>query len=138
LILTSGGIGERRFHIAKDDGVKGSAVYADEFIAKDDIIGVYTGVRTAKSDSSTYRWSYYSKPIFRGQEVHIGIDAMHGGNMLRFINDGKKESLNVDVISVPWENRWYRIYTAMKDIYPGEELMVSYGSGYWKKRDFSL
>jgi SET domain-containing protein len=125
LIPTSGGIGERRFHIA------------NEFIAKDAIIGVYTGVRTAKSDSSTYEWNYYSKPIFRGQEVHIGIDGMHGGNMLRFINDGKEESLNVDVISVPWENRWYRIYTAMKDIFPGEELMVSYGSGYWEDREFS-
>jgi hypothetical protein len=34
LISTSGGIGERRFYIRKDSGIKGSAVYADEFIPK--------------------------------------------------------------------------------------------------------
>jgi SET domain-containing protein len=132
LIAKSGGIGERRYYIAKDSGIKGSGVYADEFMPENTLIGVYTGVRTAASQDTKYEWGYQSKPLYEGQEVNIGNDAMFGGNMLRFINDGKPENLNCNAVQVAWENRWYIVYMAKKDIHPGQELTVSYGSGYWK------
>jgi hypothetical protein len=137
LIAKSGGIGERRFYVAKDAGVKGSGVYANEFMAKDTLIGVFTGVRTTSRDSSTYTWNYQSEPIYKGHELDIGNDAMYAGNMLRFFNDGKKEHLNCKMVAVAWENRWFRVYMVEKDIYPGQELLISYGSGYWKGRDFA-
>jgi hypothetical protein len=137
LIATNGGIGEHRYYIAKEDGIKGSSVYADEFLPNNTLIGVYTGVRTHQSDDTKYEWNYYSRPLFEGEPLPIGLDAMYGGNMLRFINDGKLENINVDAVSIPWENRWFRLYFASRDIHPGQELLVSYGSGYWQERDFA-
>jgi SET domain-containing protein len=132
LIAKSGGIGERRYYIAKDSGIKGSGVYADEFMPENTLIGVYTGVRVPVSQDTKYEWGYQSIPLYEGNPLPLGINRMYEGNMLRFLNDGKPENLNCRPVGVVWENRWYIVYMAKKDIYPGQELTVSYGSGYWE------
>jgi hypothetical protein len=137
LLAKNGGIGERRYYIAKDSGIKGSSVYADEFMSKFTLIGVFTGVRDLASKDKKYEWGYPSIPLNDGVPIAIGTDAMHGGNMLRFFNDGNPENLNCEAVTIAWENRWYIVYTAKKDIYPGQELTVSYGPRYWDKRGFT-
>jgi hypothetical protein len=133
LIASSGGENEHRYYISKS-GDKGHGVYANEFMPKYTLIGVYTGIRTSTSEDTTYEWNYLSTPIVDDEELPIGLDGREAGNMLRFINDGK--NLNIRMVSVAWNNRWYTIYSASKDIHVGEELMVSYGSGYWEEREF--
>lgn len=132
----SGGTGERRFYVARA-GEKGWRCFADEFMAKNTLLGVYTGVRTAQSLDSKYEWSYPSRVVnAKNETVYIGLDAMFGGNMLRFINDGNTESLNCRMQRVAWNNRWFTLYLTKRDVYPGDELLISYGSGYWESRDF--
>lgn len=140
VVATSGGRGEKRYYISKS-GEKGYGVFADAFITKGSVIGVYTGVRTAAAETTKYEWKYQSNPfrhkqIQGGERVAIGTDASKSGNALRFINDGDQEKLNCKMVAVAWRNRWYPVYVATKDIYPGDELMISYGANYWKRRKF--
>lgn len=129
-----GGRGEKRFYV-KGAGEKGYGVFANEYIKRMSIIGLYTGERTASSLDTKYEWTYQSEPEDNfGDKVYIGTDGKYMGNMLRFINDGKY--INCKMVQVVWKNRWYPIYVATKDIHPGEELSVSYGSSYWEDRDF--
>ncbi len=58
--------------------------------------------------------------------VNLSINALHEGNMLRFIND-YKEDYNVKVLYVPLNNIWKIYYVALTTILPGEELSISYG-----------
>jgi hypothetical protein len=127
LISTGGGINERRYYISKA-GIKGHGIFANVYIPKDSLIGVYTGYLSAGYVYGTYSWDYFSV-----SSMPIQTDSMQGGNMLRFINDGKDENLNCGVVSVAWENRWHTLYVAIKDIHVGEELTVSYGNGMFLK-----
>lgn len=54
----------------------------------------------------------------------------------RFVNDDKARRHNIRVLQIPNRNRWHHLYLASVDIAPGDELFVSYGSAYWKKREF--
>jgi SET domain-containing protein len=136
LIDSSGGVDERRFYVA-EAGAKGHGVFADELIYKGDIIGVYTGVRTVEKIEELgydydYEWSYYSRPVVNGKELTIGLDGKYSGNMLRFLNDGK--IVNCENITIAWNNRWHAVVIAMENIQIGDELQLSYGSGYWEDR----
>jgi hypothetical protein len=138
-VEAGGGENERRFYVAKA-GDKGYGVFADEFIQKGDIIGVYTGVLTVESKEIEYdydyEWSYYSRPIVNGKELIIGLDGKNKGNMLRFLNDG--DVVNCENITVAWNNRWHAVVIAMSDIQVGDELQLSYGSGFWEDREGSF
>jgi hypothetical protein len=37
-----------------------------------------------------------------------------------------------------WNNLWHVLYVTNRAIKPGEELTVSYGSGYWSGRQHEL
>ena len=60
----------------------------------------------------------------------FSVDAMHQGNLLRFVNDA--DPLNLVTKKDQGGNI---LYYAIRDIYPGEELFVDYGPNYWKFRN---
>ncbi|KAI8905832.1 hypothetical protein EDD86DRAFT_256877 [Gorgonomyces haynaldii] len=109
----------------------GYGLYAKTRISKDEPIGVFYGIITDKQDETSHMWEYES--IGPSGEKEFGIDALKTGNYLRFINHDLKR-LNVDTIRVPYNNRWYIIYVAIRDISPDEELFLNYGEAYTQSR----
>ncbi|KAI8591758.1 hypothetical protein BDZ88DRAFT_409593 [Geranomyces variabilis] len=65
--------------------------------------------------------------------MSLGIDAQVVGNIGRFVNHD--ESPNSDSVYVPWRNTWRVLYVSVRDIWPGEEVTVSYGANYWETRN---
>ncbi|KAI5815046.1 hypothetical protein BZA77DRAFT_317403 [Pyronema omphalodes] len=71
------------------------------------------------------------------REAGVAVDAAKGGNEARFVNDyrGVSERANVE-----FENRRVggqmriAVMVGPKDIKKGEELLVSYGKGFWDGR----
>ncbi|CAD6572741.1 MAG: hypothetical protein TREMPRED_000616 [Tremellales sp. Tagirdzhanova-0007] len=70
--------------------------------------------------------------------VSIGVDAGRAGNAARFVNDyrGIKSSPNAEFRSGRGEAGELRmeIWTLTHDIRKGEEILVSYGKGWWGAR----
>ncbi|KAL3902084.1 MAG: hypothetical protein SGCHY_000118 [Lobulomycetales sp.] len=122
---------DTRFYFAKA-GKKGWGVFADAYISEGEFIDAYTGIRTFDSSVTKYQWNYQSRP----DDTYIGVDSLNEGNMMRFVNDDKLGRWNCKMVAIPYKNRWHTLYVATKDIAPGEELFISYGSNYWKHRDF--
>jgi SET domain-containing protein len=40
------------------------------------------------------------------------------------------------MVAIAHGNRWHTLYVASADIEVGDELFISYGSNYWKNREF--
>ncbi|KAI9339215.1 hypothetical protein DFJ73DRAFT_961957 [Zopfochytrium polystomum] len=131
-VLDDGLPDDKRFEIKWVSKEKGYGVFAKVHIAKGSIIGIYSGVLTNASNSD-YMWTYPS--VVRdenGNELSLGIDAQYRGNFARFVNhDGDP---NCDSVYVPYSGIWHVVYVAERPIARGEEVTVSYGSGYWENR----
>jgi SET domain-containing protein len=78
-------------------------------------------------------WDYPSRDFF-GNRIDLGLDARLKGNYLRFVNhDG--DNCNAKAEDIPFNNAWFVYYIAKRDILPGEEITVSYGSDYFATRN---
>lgn len=119
-----------RFYVGKS-GKKGWGLFANHPLADGEFLGVYSGKRTFTRDSLDYQWNYQSRPNGR----YIGLDARTYGNLMRFVNDDMQKRWNCQMVAIAYKNRWFTLYVATRDIAPGEEILVSYGEGYWNNRD---
>ena len=89
----------------------------------------YTGTIGKSYEENKYAWAYPSQM----NNKTIYIDGFHFGNCLKYVND--LETHNV-------YSRYYRsksgywgvFFFTLRDIYPGEEISIDYGSGYWTYR----
>ena len=85
------------------------------------------------------RDSDYDLSLYRSQDgANVGIDASAMGNEARFINDyrGVREKANaifVDGRTASWELRM-SVWSAGQAIKKGDEILVSYGKGWWRAR----
>jgi hypothetical protein len=84
------------------------------------------------------RASDYDLSLYRSQDANVGIDASMMGNEARFINDyrGVREKPNAifaDGRTTSGELRM-SVWSAGKIIKKGDEILVSYGKGWWRAR----
>jgi len=92
-------------------------------------VGIYAGeVITTKAFFERYgeRAGPY---VFSTRSPWIFVDAREPASGLeRYVNDGKSRRKN-NLRAVDWA---YTVaYEATREIEPGEELYISYGSNYW-------
>lgn len=103
-------------------------LFALEKFAQFDIVGEYTG-RVVDDDVSGH---YVAALEDKAHEDSLGLDAGNCGNEMRFINS----YLNVDfapnvTMRTVYMNTYPRIViVAVRDILPGEEILLDYGKAY--------
>ena len=84
--------------------------------------------------------SDYDLSLYRSQDgVNVGVDASRMGNEARFINDyrGIREQPNakfVDERSAETGRLEMGVWSGHQGIKKGEEILVSYGKGWWQAR----
>ncbi|CAM1502038.1 Fc.00g040220.m01.CDS01 [Cosmosporella sp. VM-42] len=79
--------------------------------------------------------------LWLDREADVAVDAAREGNEARFVNDyrGVKERANAE-FSVGWCERWGELVVGFwvlkggKGVRKGEEILVSYGKGFWGER----
>ncbi|KAJ1531307.1 hypothetical protein HK096_007045 [Nowakowskiella sp. JEL0078] len=121
---------KKRLYIRMVSPAKGFGLFSSMPINKRAPIIEYAGlvVRDSKSD---YSW-WYPSAIWDEKtkaKMDLGLDASGTGNIARFANHDDKP--NMEVMVVPYGNRWHYVYVAKRFIAAGEELTVSYGDNYW-------
>jgi len=107
-------------------GEKG--LFATKSFSKYDVIGEYTGI--VKTWSDIHGENRY---IFNLDEKNdLVIDAQDYGNELRFANSYLNISKEPNVISsnTMLDGVHRILYVCMRDIEPGEELLIDYGEDY--------
>lgn len=108
----------------------GFGVFATASIKAGDFVGVYTGIVKIKNDTddTTYTWEHPGDPLHT--KIKLACDSTFAGNELRYVNHSF--AANVKKVDILCNNRWYLCYIAQEDIALGEQLLVSYGLGYWQ------
>lgn len=118
---------------------KGSKqLVATELISDGEYIGSYGGqIRyfNQDDDADLNEWNPYQLTPFEDSTYYI--DGAETGNEIRYINDPKgvgNKTPNVQFFQSDKKVRGFYVCDvyAIKDIQPGEELMSSYGDGYWE------
>lgn len=108
----------------------GRGLFADAPIKKSGFIGEYIGDVKRLDPENMGDYAFWFPPR-TGLEDYV-IDASKAGNELRFANHSSDP--NMDIRCVNSEGEWHVIFTAKRDISPGEQLTFDYGPAYWEKR----
>ncbi|KAJ3177177.1 hypothetical protein HDU87_004669 [Geranomyces variabilis] len=125
---------DERLYVQWTGDVKKFGVFSTIYIPSGTFLAEYSGLLVNHSRSTDYEWSYLSDiPDKDGHTMSLGIDAQVVGNIARFINHD--DDPNADSVYVPWRNAWRVLYVSVRDIWPGEEVTVSYGANYWETRN---
>lgn len=112
-------------------------IFSTGHIPKGAELGEYVGDIRLTSASfapptqvSDYCW------VVKLQDYFLVTESCHYANELAFVNDyrGIQKAPNVDGKMLPHRGRLYFVYTTLREILPGEELLIDYGAGYWKCR----
>ena len=72
-------------------------------------------------------------PELPGHDVQL--DSRSRGNALRFVNDDRLRLKNCEGVSVIRNNLWHIFYRTTAPVAEDEELLIAYGSHYWKLRE---
>lgn len=118
----------------------GLGVFSRDGMKDGDVVGVYSGVKTAHPPS-VYQYMFERKEDC----LMMTLDARQTGNITRFINHAPSERPTKTLF-----NRWSAleanvkathhylngievvVFTTKKDIPPGEQLLLDYGNRYFK------
>ena len=124
-----------------------SGLFALTVIPPRTVIVPYLGVvhtEEESRDDSDYDLRVLGPPPELGAvDIPLGIDATHKGNEARFVNDFRGVAQRPNVFFEEYEvlsedgsqqQRGLLIKSGSKPIRPGEELLVSYGKGFWAAR----
>jgi hypothetical protein len=129
-----------RFELRYISSDIGLGVYAKTTIAPDEVIGIYTGKKAIQfTNTFAYRFLCYCDCL------GMDLDAYHSGNITRFINHAPEDNTrevntlriapleaNIKANTPILSGIGLIVYTATKTILPGEQLLVDYGSKYFK------
>lgn len=128
-----------RFEIRYFEPKIGLGVFSRNFIRTDDIIGVYTGVKTNQCPKSL---NFTFKP--EKDCLNMYVDAKYYGNITRFINHAPDLEKDNEVLKSPpglianvlgaiyyFNGISVIVFVAKRDISPGEQLLVNYGDEYF-------
>lgn len=112
----------------------GIGVFAKTVIPSSTLMGPYKGEylnlkkRNERKDG-TYIWKIHDN-------LYVDAKKFKKNNLLRYVNGAKtniqKSKINCEVKFIgPSINKLKVYYIAIKDILPGEELIISYGNNYF-------
>lgn len=111
----------------------GYGAFAEEDMAEGTFIGEYTGIvrrlYRSRRDQNPYCFHYPSK--WWSCKCFM-IDAMHEGNLTRFINHSADPNLHP--LCLVDRNLLHQVLVANRHIKKGEQLTFDYGEDYWMKR----
>jgi hypothetical protein len=113
------------------DNNVGYGLFAEQDFAKGDFLMEYMGMVVKRTMNAAFSWSYAFSSDFRNGRC--SIDALEHGNEARFSNHG--ENPNMETEFVYQDECWHLIYVAKSAIKEGEELLIDYGPGYWKRKE---
>tara|TARA_B110000305_G_C19465899_1_gene658024 strand:+ start:12475 stop:12945 length:471 start_codon:yes stop_codon:yes gene_type:complete len=104
------------------------ALVSTKRFLKFDIIGEYTGIVNNECNRYTAYLAMYNNK-------ELGVDAISGGNEMRFINDYRNIcDLPNTKLSVTYiDNKPKILVVVTKDIDEHEEILLDYGEGYWNE-----
>lgn len=115
------------------DEQMGYGLFAEADIAYGAFIGEYTGlVRRLvrlQHDQNAYCLHY---PTRFWSLWYMAVDALHEGNVTRFINHSDKP--NIEPLCLVDRGLLRQVFVALRPIKKGEQLTFNYGSDYWLKR----
>eukprot|EP00929_Paragymnodinium_shiwhaense_P066787 TRINITY_DN3354_c0_g1_i1.p1 TRINITY_DN3354_c0_g1~~TRINITY_DN3354_c0_g1_i1.p1 ORF type:complete len:246 (+),score=40.57 TRINITY_DN3354_c0_g1_i1:179-916(+) len=116
-------------HVGIVDGIDiGLGLFASLPIPADTFLGEYTGVvrkRLPFGDDISYS---YALPMI---DPDLVIDAKKYGNLCRLINHSDTE-WNSELISVEHEGAVHVVCRTLREIRPGEQILIHYGTKYWE------
>lgn len=117
----------------------GFGVFSKKTIKKEDIISIYSGVKTIrKPDSLSFSF------IAKQDCFMMYLDASQYGNITRFINHAPTHNSehSLSLIEANVKANTYSlngieviVYSACKEILPGEQLLVDYGQAFFEGMD---
>ena len=107
----------------------GMGLVTQTALAKGSLVCYYAG-----KDGAAMSAEAAEKVVDKGYLMRLApdvyINGKHGGRVARFVNDPRnKAKYNVTFVKMP-ERRCAAV-VALRDVAPGEELFVDYGSAYW-------
>jgi SET domain-containing protein len=112
----------------------GKGAFAKTLIQKGLKIGEYDGkildiTEYEKLKDKSYVFEVYKK--YRGKYCLFYIDAKHG-NLLKYVNGAHcgEQKKRVNIESYQYAERIF--FKAIRDLTPGEELLIDYGDNYWE------
>jgi hypothetical protein len=113
----------------------GCGVFAKSRIKKGEIIGFYTGLKTAHKPL-TLKYAFQNNSDL----LHMYLDAIQHGNMTRFINHAPNHTsspqqlstANIEAVSYFLNGIEFILYSAKRKINDGEQLLVSYGKNFFQ------
>lgn len=128
-----------RFELRYINPVMGFGVYSRTLIKADELVGVYTGVKINRNQE---RLNYCFLPA--EDCFNMCLDAKYYGNITRFVNhapdpekeDAVRESTLGQIANLDHSTHYLHgisiiVYRAKRDIEPGEQLLIDYGSSYF-------
>ncbi|MEM1283744.1 MAG: SET domain-containing protein-lysine N-methyltransferase, partial [Chlamydiota bacterium] len=115
------------------DNTLGYGVFADTSIDENNFVGEYTGLvrqlYRCSSDPNAYCFHYPTR--FLSMKIYV-VDALHEGNILRFVNHSDIPNL-IPVCMVD-RGLTHIAFMTTRRIQEGEQLTIDYGENYWKRR----
>jgi SET domain-containing protein len=122
-------VNQRQIYVKWAGKEMGYGVFANMNLPANQFLGDYVGIVTDDRENTDYMWNYPTK-----DGGSYGVDSRYSGNMLRFVNDVRKDMLNCEVVYYVKNNMWSIGYRTTKPVMKDEQLFVSYGSSYWRAR----
>lgn len=111
----------------------GYGVYTNEELNPGDYIGEYTGsIKTYDPRTENQNLYCMQYPTNSWNRNILMVDALDGGNILRFINHS--DSPNLTPICLVDRGLLHLVFVAGETICKGSHLTVDYGKDYWLNR----
>lgn len=115
------------------DNTLGYGVFADSPIEENSYVGEYTGLVRKfcrfKPDPNAYCFHYPTR--FWSTRLYV-VDALHEGNILRFVNHS--DIPNLTPVCMVDRGLTHIAFMTTRHIDEGEQLTIDYGENYWKRR----
>jgi len=115
-----------RGHPAFKENGRALGIFATKLIPCETVIGQYVGMMKHLSEPHSTSYSFR-----QNLESDYVVDAKFAGNETRLMNDYR----GIGYQNVKFENG---TVIAIEDIEKGEELLLDYGSSYWRSRQHLL
>ncbi len=119
----------------------GYGLFAKEDIPPQRLIAEYAGIISHKNNirNKVWSWKYPSRGKFLDKyPTNMSLNGYNFGNEARFINhgiDSEKDLPNCDTEFIYINGTWRLLYVTKRYIKKDEEILVSYGITYWRKRE---
>lgn len=115
------------------DNSLGYGVFAEEILEENSYVGEYTGLvrRLFRFNSDPNAYCYHYPTHFFSFKSYV-IDAMHEGNIMRFVNHS--DIPNLQPVCMSDRGLKHIGFMTKRRILSAEQLTIDYGEDYWQLR----